>query len=232
MKNIYLVLILGLVISCGKDSDDLANLEPEKENEAPSVPVKVFPLNNTLCIDNTVIFEWEPSIDPEQNPVGYRLEIAENDSFSPLIINQTVNSISRVVTLDKGKTFYWRVKAVDSNRAESDYSSPAQFIVEGDAVSNYAPFAPVLVLPEMDSEIDGLTTTLSWTSSDADEDVLNHDVYLDIINPPVAKVSENQLATTFDTGALSAATTYYFRVNVKDGKGVTTVGPVWSFTTK
>lgn len=218
-------------MSCGGGSDSIES-DPDKQNEAPSVPAQVFPLNNTLCIDNTVNFEWEPSIDQEQNPVEYRLEIAEDNSFSPSIINQTVNSTLRAVILERGKRFYWRVKAIDSNRAESAYSTPAQFIVEADAVSNYAPFAPVLVLPKMNSEIDGLTATLSWTSSDADEDVLSYDVYLDTVNPPIAKVSENQLATSFDTGTLAAATTYYFRVNVKDGKGVTTVGPVWSFTTK
>jgi hypothetical protein len=220
-------------MACGGGSDDSVDLEPEKENEAPSKPVQVYPLNNTVCIDNSIIFEWEASTDPEQSSVRYKLEVAENNSFSSLISNETVTSTSKLVMLTKGKTFYWRVKAIDNKAAESAYSSTAQFIVEGEALANHAPFAPSLVLPEMNSEIDGLTTTLSWMSSDPDEDdSLKHDVYFDTVNPPVSKVSENQSATTFDTVSLSATTTYYFRVNVKDDNGGTTIGQVWSFKTK
>lgn len=233
MKKLYIILILGLVMSCGGGSDDSPEPDPEKENEAPSIPVQVYPLNNTVCIDNNVVFEWEASTDPEQGSVTYKLEIAENNSFSPFITNETVTSTSKIVSLTKGKSFYWRVKAIDNKADESAYSSAAQFIVEGEAVANHAPFAPTLVLPEMDSEIDGLTATLSWTSSDPDDgDSVSHDVYFDTVNPPVVKVSENQSATNFDVNSLSAATTYYFKVNVKDDNGNTTIGPVWSFKTK
>ncbi|WP_147676490.1 fibronectin type III domain-containing protein [Algibacter pacificus] len=233
MRNIYLVLILGLVMSCGGGSDDSIEPEPEKENEAPSMPVGVYPLNNTLCIDNNVVFEWEAATDPENNSLRYKIEVAENNSFSPLTFSETLNSTTKTIVLEKGKTLYWRVKAIDNKAAESAYSSAAQFVVEGEAVSNHAPFAPALVAPEMNSEIDGLTCTLSWTSSDPDEgDSLNYDVYFDTVNPPVSKVSENQSSTTFDIGSLLAATTYYFRVNVKDDNGGTTIGQVWSFNTK
>lgn len=232
MKKIYIAFVLGLIMACGGGSDNKPEPEPEIVNEAPSAPVQVYPLHNTLCIGNTVVFEWEASIDPENNSVGYKLEIAENNSFAPLISNQTVFSTTKIVTLDKGRTYYWRVKGIDNKAAESAYSSTAQFVVEGDAVSNHAPFAPTLVLPKMDAEIDGLTTALKWTSSDPDNDALKHDVYLDTVNPPLLKVSEDQIDTTFDTGSLSAATTYYFKVHVKDENGSTTIGQVWSFKTK
>ncbi|WP_418262508.1 hypothetical protein [Flavobacterium faecale] len=230
MKYIYIIIVLGVVLSCGGGSDD--GFEPEPENMAPSTPMQVYPLNNTLCIDNNVVFEWVASTDPEQGALRYKLEIAENNTFSPLFINETITSTSRNVNLTKGKLFYWRVKAIDNKSAESAYSNVAQFQIEGEAIVNRAPLAPTLVLPTMNSEIPGFATTLSWKSSDPDNDSLTHDVYFDTVNPPLVKVSENQSATTFTTGFLTAATTYYFRVNVKDNKGVTTIGPVWSFKTK
>ena len=233
MKNIFIIIVFSLVLSCGGGSDDVGfEPEPEKENIAPSIPVQVYPLNNTLCIDNNVVFKWEASTDPEQGALRYKLEISENSSFSPLFINETITSTSRTVSLTKGKSFYWRVKAIDNKFAESAYSNVAQFLIEGEAVANRAPLAPTLVLPAMNSEIPGFTTTLSWRSSDPDNDSLNYDVYLGTVNPPVVKVSENQSATTFTTGILTFGTTYYFRVNVKDNKGGTTIGPVWSFKTK
>lgn len=196
------------------------------------MPVQVYPLNNTLCIDNNVAFDWQASTDPEQGALRYKLEIAESNDFSTLIINETITSTSRIISLTKGKTFYWRVKAIDNKFAESAYSNVAQFLIEGEAVANSAPLAPTLVSPALNSEIPGFVTTLSWRSSDPDNDSLTHDVYFDTVNPPVIKVSENQSTSTFDTGILTFATTYYFRVNVKDNKGGTTIGPVWSFKTK
>lgn len=235
MKKSYLYLLFAFllsVISCsgGSDGDDFQ--EPEDVNTAPTTPSLVYPLNNTVCIDNNIIFEWNTSTDEEGNRITYNIEIAENSAFSPILLTETSFGQSKLISLTKGEAYYWRIKAVDSRAAESGYSSVSQFLTEGDGVSNHLPFAPTLVAPALNTEIDGTSTTLSWSASDADGDALTFDVYLDTNTEPTTLVSENQSATAFDANNLSASSTYYFKVVVKDGNGGVSVGQVWSFTTK
>lgn len=230
---LYIAIVLGLVIfSCGgSDSSGEVQQEPD-DNTAPTVPNQVYPLNNTICIDNNIVFEWDASTDAEGDRTTYTVEIAENSGFSPISKTETSASESKLIALEKGKAYYWRIKARDSKFAESTYSPVMQFLTEGDGVSNHVPFAPTLVSPALNSEIEGPSTILAWSASDIDGDVLTFDVYLDTNANPTVKVAENQSATTFDATSLTAATTYYFKVVVKDDKGATSIGQVWSFTTK
>ena len=215
-----------LVFSCGKDDD------PEPENSLPTVPTKVYPLNNTLCIDNAINFEWNASTDSDGDNISYKVEVSENASFSNIIETQSVsNNTSVVITLEKGLSFFWRLKAIDSKDGESNFSEVSQFLTEGEGESNHLPFIPILVSPKLESIISGTSTTLSWIATDADNDALTFDVYLDTNTKPNTKVSENQTATTFEATALNPETTYYFKVVVKDDRGGVTVGQVWSFIT-
>ncbi|WP_299057406.1 fibronectin type III domain-containing protein [uncultured Polaribacter sp.] len=232
MKKKYLFLVgvfVFTIISCG-GGDDLQ--EPEVDNTAPTTPTLIYPLNNTVCIDHNIIFEWGASTDTEGNRITYSLEIAENNSFSPILQTETTFGQSKLISLTSGKAYYWRIKAVDSRAAESEYSSISQFLTEGDGDSNHLPFAPNLISPALNYEITGTSTTLSWSASDVDEDTLSYDVYLDTNAVPVTLVSENQSATTFLAEGLSPASTYYFKVVAKDGNGGVSVGQTWSFTTR
>ncbi|WP_298767171.1 fibronectin type III domain-containing protein [uncultured Polaribacter sp.] len=231
-KHIYLYLVFTLLLSLSCSKEEGPGPEPETENKAPTVPSKIFPLNNTLCIDNAINFQWNASTDPEGETLRYRLEIASDANFSSIIENKSVTNVtSTIITLDKGLSFFWRVKAIDSKNAESDFSITSQFLTEGEGESNHLPFIPELVLPVLNSTISGTSTTLSWSASDADEDPLTFDVYLDTNENPTTKVSENQSNTTFQASGLSAGTTYYFKIVVKDSKEGVTIGSIWSFST-
>lgn len=69
------------------------------------------------------------------------------------------------------------------------------------------------------------TATLSWTAGTG---ATSHDVYFGTSNPPA--FIQNQTGTTYNPGTMSAGTTYYWRVDERNGSGTTT-GTVWSFTT-
>ena len=236
MKKPYLftlLIVMFTMLSCGGGGSEPGGEEEEENlNTAPTVPSQVFPLNNTICTDNNVIFEWNASTDEEGNRITYTIEISENSSFSPLTKSETSFSESRLISLEKGKAYYWRIKAVDSRNAESEFSPAMQFVTEGEGVSNHVPFPPTLVSPAQDSEVDGTSAELSWTASDVDGDSLTFDVYFDTNENPATLVSENQTATTYTASGLSATTRYYFKIVVKDDKGASSIGQVWSFTTK
>ncbi|MFC2110300.1 fibronectin type III domain-containing protein [Bacteroidota bacterium] len=228
---LYLGLVLGMIVSCGGGGDEMDE-KPVEENTAPTAPSQVYPVDNTLCLDASINFEWNTSTDKEGNRITYKIEISEDNSFSVLAKNESSFSSSKFITLSKGKAYYWRIKAVDSKGAESAYTSVSQFLTEGEGTSNHLPFAPTLLAPSMDSEVDGTSTTLSWSASDVDNDALLFDVYLDTNADPTTKVVTDQSATTYNATGLTAATTYYFKVVVKDGNGGVSIGQIWSFVTK
>lgn len=235
MKNRFLYILAVLVCACGGGDDSMSEPEIPIEtlNTAPTVPSKIFPLNNTLCIDNSIDFKWNPSTDIENDRITYKIEISDKADFTNIVESKIVNTITQTsLTLAKGKAFYWRVKAIDAKNKESNFSEVSQFLTEGDGVTNHLPFAPVLGTPALNSVINTNTALLTWTASDADNDALRYDVYFDTANIPLVKVSENQTASSFTSTNLTAATTYFFKVVVKDGKGGQTIGPVWSFKTQ
>ena len=102
MKKSYLYIVLVLLLTiyaCGGGGDEGDFQEPETQNTAPTTPTIIFPLNNTVCIDNNVLFEWNASTDAEGNSITYRLELAENNAFSPILITQTSLSWSKLISL-------------------------------------------------------------------------------------------------------------------------------------
>ena len=228
MKHIflYILMIVGLLTACKGDEN------VEQKNTAPTVPVLISPANNTLCIASDVQFKWEQATDAEKNPVSYKIEVSQSSTFETKDFDKLTISVSELKALEIGKAYFWRVKALDNKGAESEYSPVYTFTTEGVGVSNHLPYAPVLVSPANDAVVNGTSATLSWTAADADNDPLTYDVYLDTVNPPLAKVSENQTATTFEANNLLASKTYYFKVLVKDNQSGQTIGNVWSFSTK
>ena len=231
-KIIYLASIALLFISCGGGGSDGPTPTPEPTNTAPTVPTLVVPATSSLCINNIVAFEWSASTDTENNPIVYQLQIATDNQFGQIVSTSEISSRTHSVTLDKGKAYYWRVKATDSKNASSAYSGTFSFYTEGVAVANHLPFLPELIQPETNTTITGTTAVLKWFASDADAaDVLTYDVYLGTTNPPTVKVTENRATSIFEAVSLQAATQYYWRIVVKDNKGGETRGQVWNFRT-
>lgn len=231
-KIIYLASIALLFISCGGGGSDGPTPTPEPTNTAPTVPTLVVPATSSLCINNIVAFEWSASTDTENNPIVYQLQIATDNQFGQIVSTSEISSRTHSVTLDKGKAYYWRVKATDSKNASSAYSGTFSFYTEGNAVANHLPFLPEVIQPETNTTITGTTAVLKWFASDADAaDVLTYDVYLGTTNPPTVKVAENRATSIFEAVSLQAATQYYWRIVVKDNKGGETRGQVWNFRT-
>lgn len=231
MKKILATIALSSILfSCGggggSDTPD-----PVETNEAPTVPTLTYPTNNLLCIDNSVVFTWGASTDPEANAITYTIDVSKSSTFATLAHTLTSTTTTKTIALEKGVAYYWRVKATDSKSASSDYSSTFQFYTEGTGVTNHLPFSPVLLRPTLNATVTTTTATLEWTASDVDtSDTLTYDVYFDTVNPPLNKQGDNIAAQTLNV-TLAASTNYYWKVVVKDNQGGQTIGQVWNFVT-
>jgi hypothetical protein len=228
MKNfIYLPFIGFLLVSCVGGDD----ATPEAKNIAPTIPTLSSPAENKLCVDNTVVFQWNPSTDADKDAITYQIQVAKDNQFSQIIKTAEGPNASQTIALDKNTAYYWRLKATDSKGLSSEFSPTYKFYTSGDAVINHLPFAPELVEPAISTVLSSTTAILKWNASDVDvSDVLTYDVYLGTTNPPTSKVSEN-----IDTNALGIilepAKVYFWKVVVKDNKGGETIGQIWKFKT-
>jgi hypothetical protein len=232
MKNLLFTLtICSILWSCGGGGGEDPPPPPPPTNEAPSTPSLVEPTNNLLCIDNTVDFQWNAATDPEGDAITYQIQVSKNNQFTEIVQTLNGTETTRSISLEKGVAYYWRVKAIDNKNASSNYSSTFQFYTEGDGVTNHLPFSPVLVNPLLNAVEQEATTTLEWTASDVDtNDTLTFDIYLDTVNPPITKISENQSETALNVD-LTSSQSYYWKVVVKDDKGGQTIGQIWNFQT-
>lgn len=226
MKNhIYITLINVVLCSCG-GGDHIPEV-----NNPPSPPSLTAPTNNLLCVDNTISFQWNASTDPDGDAINYQLQIATDYQFTQNSQNKNTKDTSTSVNLDKGVTYYWRVRAKDISGATSNYSSIFSFHTSGEGISNHLPFSPTLLRPELNSSINESTATLQWAAGDVDaNDTLTFDIYLDLVNPPTAKVAEDYSETSLIQN-IESSKTYYWKVVVKDNNGGQSLGQVWQFKT-
>lgn len=227
MKNfIYLSIISILFISCG-GSDS----EPEAVNVAPTVPVLTLPVDNKLCVNNSVSFEWNESTDKNNDNITYKIEIAKDNQFAEIIETVEGTSNSQEIELEKNTAYYWRIQATDIEGLSSDYSPVYKFYTAGDAVVNHLPFLPELVAPDINAALSTATVSLQWNADDVDpDDILTYDVYLGTANPPTEKISENNTTKTADVN-LEPTKEYFWKVVAKDSKGGETIGQIWKFKT-
>jgi formylglycine-generating enzyme required for sulfatase activity len=117
----------------------------------------------------------------------------------------------------------------------ADYESPAVIgyrLALAQSQSNTPPNMPFSPYPANGSIVQSLDDDLSWTGGDPDGDSVTYDVYFEAgdITPDVL-VSHDQAGTSYDAGALSVSTYYYWRIVSRDEHGATTAGPVWKFQT-
>ncbi len=210
-----------------KLADDDPSIPTPKVNNAPSVPSLTAPIDGLQCTENPLVFSWNKSSDPDGDAVSYSIQLATINSFSKDLQVRSISDNTTTLSLIKGVAYYWRVNAKDTKNKSSEFSPVRKFYSEGEGVSNHIPYAATLIRPALNSNITDSSATLEWSSSDIDNDSLLYDVYAGVVNPPPL-VLENSDSTSY-TINLSAGTTYYWKIVVKDDVGGEAIGQIWSF---
>ncbi|WP_106790865.1 hypothetical protein [Aquimarina sp. Aq78] len=231
MKNILYFILLGLcvLLSCSREEFSDEGPKPEPVNETPTIPNLIFPANNQVCTNFKLTFDWEASLDGNGDAIAYQIDIATNDTFDNILFSIITSETTRAFNLEKGITYYWRVKAIDSKQSESEYSEVHTFFTEPNAGINHIPFSPSVTSPKPGDAVSGNTITLDWDSTDSDGDPLLYDLYFGTTNPPIL-LAQDFSVSNFDV-SVSPNTTYYWRVVAKDDKQGVAIGRVWNFTT-
>ena len=98
---------------------------------APTIPELQYPDDRATMLNARVGFRWDAATDPAG--VSYRLQVAENASFSPILIDQsagtaTVYQLTAAQALVVDKSYFWRVVVTDG-RGNSAATSSQTFTV-------------------------------------------------------------------------------------------------------
>ncbi|MBA4312452.1 MAG: hypothetical protein C0417_07460 [Chlorobiaceae bacterium] len=126
--------------------------------------------------------------------------------------------------LMNNKTYYWKIVAKNIAGATDATASPWSFTTIIDTPGTFTQLAPANL--SGNQPVDG---TLSWQAS---TNASSYDVYLDVTNPPMTKVSSDQITSSYNYSGLTNNTIYYWKVIAKNvGGEIIASGAPWMFTT-
>jgi len=198
------------------------------ENLPPSEPINPEPVNHAVGVPVNVILRWSECRDPEGGMVFYEIYFgAKGDMDLETLQLQEETWFDPPGDLNYNAEYWWKVIAYDEQGAYNE-SEMWDFTTESNP--NNPPNIPIYSSPTNMSTGINITPTLKWNCSDPDGDPLTYNIYFGTTNPPVL-IKSNWPVNNYAVGTLQYNTTYYWRIVANDGKGGSTSGPTWRFTT-
>lgn len=225
LKSIFYILWICALIGCSRSSDS----ETQEPIITPEVTSLVFPNNNSLCNEGSIISNTESS-------VLFKWNTSNNtDSYEVNLINLTTNNAKKysantnqlAITIQRGTSYSWSVASKSNNTSDTAESPIWKFYNAGLPVENYTPFPADIISPVMGTSIVSGTITLQWNGNDIDNDIVSYDIYMDTKTPPITKIgntTENTISTTVNSGE-----TYYWKVITFDSAENTSTSEIFQF---
>ena len=200
-------------------------------NNAPEPFAISAPQDGAAAAEHYPQLQVSNSTDPDGDEITYMFEIYADRELEELVSSSEPIAAGGDGTTEWNSdryllntlTYYWRVKAVDSEGAWT-YSPVASFIVDA---PNSAPYTPEINAPEYGDEIAANSLSLSVKhTGDPDKDEIVYIFQIDKVNtfdsqdlqtsPEIAD-AEEIISWTIDN--LEENTTYYWRIRVADTHG-------------
>ncbi len=184
-------------------------------------PVLASPANGSTNDAMPTILSWNTVMGAST----YRIQVSASQNFSTCAADTSIAALN--VTLQSclqcATTYYWRV---DANAAglTSQWSGVWSFTTMA------PPAPPQLASPANGSTDQSLTDTLCWAAS---ANAVRYQVELSNSASFSSTIINDSTVTSTSriTGALSANTTYYWRVQAVNSVGSSGWSSAWSFTT-
>jgi hypothetical protein len=226
-RIVFILIVLTVISSCGG--------KKQAPVPAPLAAILSAPLNNEACITGVVLSDTESKIKLVWTAA------ANTESFEVTITNlltkaeqtQSATSTSAEITLKRNTPYSWFVTSKSSKTAATAKSSVWKFYNPGLGASSFLPYPAEIVSPTLGQILTPINgkISLQWKGSDADNDIINYDIYLgnNSTNPTLIK-SQHTTSTLADV-AVNSNTTYYWKVITRDAKGNTSDSGAFEFRT-
>ncbi|MFH1733217.1 MAG: hypothetical protein ABIE92_00795, partial [bacterium] len=220
---IFIIAVVGMfyLASCGS-----SGTEPVNHN--PNAPYNPAPANGAVSVALDAILNWTCT-DPDGDALVYTVYFGESSSNPPLVSSgQSASSYVPDDPLTYGTTYYWKIRAKD----------PQDGVANGpvwsfETISTGTPDPPNP--PANPSPVNGAafvetSPSLTWTCSDPNGDDITYDIYFGTSNDPPL-IAEGISAPVYNLLGLSASQQYYWKIVATDITSLSTIGPIWNFTT-
>lgn len=215
MKFRILIIHLFLLISVGCKKSEKIDPQPEKA-------ILVFPNDNSICVEGTIISKTESSINftwnSSTNTETYEFSI--KNLITGTSINKIVNTPNIEILLLRNTPYSWFVSSSNTKNSFVAKSDTWKFYNSGPGVISYSPFPAEIISPKKEQIVQPISgnINLEWKGSDVDGDILNYDIYLGTSTTPPILTSKITSNTVKDV-SVKANTTYYWKVITRDSKG-------------
>jgi len=215
MKFRILIILLFFLTNVGCQKGEKTNPQPEKA-------ILVFPNDNTICVEGTIISNTESSINftwnSSTNTESYEFSI--KNLITGTSINKIVNTPNIEIILLRNTPYSWFVSSRNTKNSSVAKSDTWKFYNSGPGVISYSPFPAEIISPKKDQTVQAISgnINLEWKGSDVDGDIINYDIYLGTTNTPSifnSKITSSSLTNV----AVKTNTTYYWKVITRDSKG-------------
>jgi glutaredoxin len=218
-------IVAAVFASSGGYVDEAAGFRVGN-NRAPGAPSNPSPTNGATNVGLTPTLSWQCS-DPDWfDTLYYDVYFEENDTTPDVLVSddQTGTTFSPG-TLAMETDYYWQI-VVHDNFGLTTNGPVWHFTTRGNAPPN----TPSNPNPANGSTNVPTNKVLSWTGGDPNGDTVKYDVYFGVTSPP-PKVNSNQSTTSYTPGMMPTETTHYWKIVAWDSYGLSTIGPIWEFTT-
>jgi hypothetical protein len=224
-RIIFILIVLTVIGACGGKKQ-----APIPE---PSAAILSTPLNNEACVTGVTLSDTESKIKlvwtTAANSENYELTIT--NLLTKAQQTQSTTTTSAEITLKRNTPYSWFVTSKSSKTAATAKSSIWKFYNPGLGASSFPPYPAEIVSPTMGQLVSPNAGKIifQWKGSDADNDIVNYDVYLgtNFNNLPVIKTQHT--TTSLPDVSVNANTTYYWKVLSRDGKGNTSDSGLYEF---
>jgi hypothetical protein len=190
---------------------------------APACPVYVAPVNAATGVSKTPTLSWTAGATGTTQVYDVYFGTAASP---PLVSGNQVGLSYSPPTLLNNTQYFWKVNGKNGSIVVSTSASCTTRSFTTIALPNCASnLAPANLSTNL-----ATTTTLSWTAG-AGTTPTGYDVYFGTLaSPPI--VSTDQAGTTYNPGALSPNTTYFWKVIPKNGTDQASGCSTFQFTTR
>jgi hypothetical protein len=190
----------------------------------PGKASNLNPASSATTVSINTDLSWTAGSGASSHDVYFGTDSSpDNTSGQSEFMGSQTSTSYALDTLDYSTTYYWRIDEI--NTTGTTMGTVWSFTTEADPNPSI-PGQASIISPANGGTSIAIDASLSWN---AGTDATSHDVYFGTSSTP-ARIG-NQTGTTYNPGALSYDTIYYWRINEVNTTGTKT-GALWSFTTQ